>query len=421
VKATKEKAVTNNVTYLLQESIDFVVNKGIVQLGTNGKFMADESVTAEQYITMLVRTMGKTDVQDYISAATGLEIVKDGEFKSYDTKLNRADMAKLTLSVYEKLNKVMYPDYLESYKTMVTDYKALKNEEVKQNSLKCVAEGLITVVDGAFKPSNSCTRGLAATTIHRILSEEQRAAVKPVFATPDKEFETFMADYNKSLDYCSRYNFFKVVDGRILWNTYEDGVCLLPTLSNKDSNKEAYETVKTLVGYARKYNHYVEAYYSLGQGFNKLQVYYTCSQNGGQHGKARDTYDFAMLTRFNEDNLRVFSDVGEEYKQKEKTDYNWIICDLFNGMNTKFNRTIDECQEKELIEPLAAWLNVIYEPKLADYLLKYIIKDDRTKYEYLDQHKKLIYEKVLYPKQFKGLEVQVQRPNILYIGTNKIN
>jgi len=33
VKATKEKAVTNNVTYLLQESIDFVVNKGIVQLG----------------------------------------------------------------------------------------------------------------------------------------------------------------------------------------------------------------------------------------------------------------------------------------------------------------------------------------------------------------------------------------------------
>jgi len=370
---------------------------------------------------MLVRTMEKTDVQDYIKAATELGIIKDGEFKSYSSTLNRADMAKLTLRVYEKLNKVTYPDYLESYKTMVTDYKAIKNVEVKQNSLKCISEGLITVVDGAFKPSTSCTRGLAATAIHRILSEEQRAAVKPVFATPDKEFETFMADYNKSLDYCSRYNFFKVVDGRILWNTYEDGVCLLPTLSNKDSNKEAYETVKTLVGYARKYNHYVEAYYFLGMGFNKLQVYYASSQKGGQHGKAREVYNFAMLTRFNEDTLRVFSDVGEEYKQKEKTDYYWIIGCLFNGMNTKLNKTIDEYQEKELIEPLTAWLNVIYEPKLAEYLYKYIIKDDRTKIEYVEQNKRFIHEKFLYPKQFKGLEVQVQRPNILYLGTNKIN
>jgi hypothetical protein len=416
--AEENTAAPTSDTQWSKESVDYLISKGIIQ----GTFNTETNITIQQYITMLVRTLGKTDVQDYIKTATELGIIQSGEFKSFDTKISRADMAKLTIKAYDKLNNVIYPDYLESYKTMVTDYKTL-NSEVKQNSLKCVSEGLITVIDGAFKPNDYCNGGLAATVIHRILSAEQRNKVKPIFAIPDKEFEAFMANRPEAVKVCSVGNIDKVVDGKILWNTYEDGVTLLPTLSNKHSNKEAYESLKVLVGYARKYNHWVEAYYKYGGGDNMLQIFYVSSQKGGQMGKARTEYDFSMFTRYNEDTCKIFGDAGEEKMQKKKTDYRWNIRMLYNSSNINFHRTLEGYQEKELVEPLKAWLNIIYEPKLAGYLSQYILKDDRTKNEYYMREQTKNYEKreVSNPQQFKGLELQVKRAPSLYLGTNKIN
>jgi hypothetical protein len=420
VAEEKEKAGAANPTNQWSESIDFAISKGIIQEASDGKFNPQTNITIQQYIAMLVRTLGKRDVQDYIKTATELGIIQSGEFKSYDTKISRADMAKLTVKAYDKLNNVIYPDYLESYKTMVTDYKTL-NSEVKQNSLKCVSEGLMTVIDGAFKPNEYCNGGLAATVIHRILSVEQRDKIKPIFATPDKEFEAFMANRPEAFKYCSMGNIEKIVDGKILWSTERNGVTLLPTLSNKDSNKEAYESLKTLVGYAKKYNHWVEAYYKYADGDNMLQIFYSCNQKGGQHGKGRTSYNYSMFTRFNEDTCTVFSDAGEENIQKQKTDYYWEIGMLFDATKAVLNRPVEAYQEKELIEPLNAWLNIIYEPKLASYLSDYIIKDDRTFTEHCEKNEDYSFKKLLYPQQFKGLEVQIKRPNVLYVGTNKIN
>ncbi len=408
-----------------KESVNFLKQQGILTDTLESAFKSTDNITKEQYIKLLLLAVDENTAQteDYINSAVNLGILQNGEvdFNSKSNKIKRSEMAKWTLRSYEKLNNVQYPDYLEAYKTMITDYKTL-NKENKTNSLKCVSEGLLTPVNGEFKPNDPCTNGTAALLLHRLLSAEQREIAKPIFATPDKEFEEFLseANYQSAVKVFSMWNIDRVVDGKILWNTEVNGVCLLPTLSNRHSNKEAYEAIKVLVSYARKHGNHVEGYYCYGGVDNHLQIFYT-NKNAAEKGRTRINYNFSMMMRFNNDKLRIFNDAGEEKIQKEKTDYRWCIRQLYNTFKNMFPESVDEYQSQEMIEPLKALLNVIYEPKLADYLLKYILKENRTRNEHNWKSKDYIHKGCIYPCQFKGLEVQVKQDGALYLGTNKIN
>jgi len=418
-KTTEKKPATFN------ESVNFLKQQGILNGISESAIKATDSVTKEQYLKFLIMAVDKNSAQteDYINTAINLGILKNGEVNqdSKDSKIKRSEMAKWTLRAYEKLNNVQYPDYLEAYKTMVTDYKTL-NKEDKTNSLKCVSEGLLTPANGEFKPNDTCTNGTAALVLHRLLSAEQREIAKPIFATPDKEFEEFLSkdNYQNAVKVFSMWNIDRVVDGKILWDTEFEGVCLLPTLTNRHSNKEAYEAIKALVYYARKHGNHVEGYYSYGGDDNYLQIFYT-NQNAAQKGKTRVNYNFSLFLRFNNDKIRIFNDPGEEKMQNEKTDYRWCIVHLYNNYTNMFPKSVDEYQSKEIIEPLTGLLNVLYEPKLADYLLKYIVKENRTRNEYNWESKDYTHKGCIYPSQFKGLEVQVKQDGALYLGTNKIN
>jgi len=424
-EAEKTQKTTEKQPASFKESLNFLKQQGILTGISESEFKSTDNITREQYIKLLILAVDKNSAQteDYIDTAVNLGIVKNGEVNSNskDNKIRRSEMAKWTLRAYEKLNNIQYPDYLEAYKTMVTDYKTL-NKEDKTNSLKCVSEGLLTPVNGEFKPNDTCTNGTAALVLHRLLSAEQREIAKPIFAAPDKEFEEFLSkdNYESAVKVFSLWNIDRVVDGKILWKTYEDGVCLLPTLSNRHSNKEAYEAIRVLVSYARKYGNHVEGYYRYGGVDNFLQIFYT-NKNAAEKGKTRTNYNFYMLMRFNNDKLRIFADAGEEKIQKEKTDYYWCIRHLYDTYKNKFPESVDEYQSKEIIEPLTALLNVMYEPKLADYLLKYILKENRTRNEHNWESKDYTHKGCIYPSQFKGLEVQVKQNGSLYLGTNKIN
>ncbi len=426
-EAVKARQSTEKKPASFKESVDFLKQEGILTGAPETFFKAAEDITKEQFIRLLVCAADKNSAQaeDYINSAVSLGILQKGEVAS-DTKadkIKRSEMAKWTLRAYEMLNNVQYPDYLEAYKTMVTDFKTLNKEEITI-SLKCVSEGLLTPVNGAFKPNDYCTNATAATVLHRLLSAEQREIAKPIFATPDKELEQFLSasNYENAVKVFSMWNIDRIVDGKILWKTYEDGVCLLPNLSNRHSNKEAYEAVKVLVGYARKFGHHVEGYYCYGGVDNLLQIFYVSSQRVAQLGKTRTGFNFSMMMRFNNNKLRIFDDAGEEKLQKEKTDYRWCIGQLCNVNNIeKTIKSVDDYQEKELIEPLIAYLNIIYEPKLADYLLKYILKENRTRNEHNWVSKRYTHKGSFYPSQFKGLEVQVKQDGALLLGTNKIN
>jgi hypothetical protein len=423
-EAEKSQQPTNTQSANFKQSVDFLKQRGIIPGDSDRTFTANANVTKEQYIKMLLRALdvNPSQSEDYINSAINQGILQEGEFKSYSDKIKRAEMAKLTLRAYEKINNVQYPDYLEAYKTMVTDYKSL-NKDDKTNSLKGVSEGLLTPVNGAFKPNDYCTGELTATVLHRLLSAEQRESAKPIFAKPDKVFEKFMSEenYSNAAQVCSRGYIDRVVDGKILWKTYEDGVCLLPTLSDKHSNKEAYEAVKALVGYAQKYKHYVEAYYCYGGVDNLFQIFYISSQYAAHLGNTRTGYNFSVMTRFNEDKTRIFNDVGDEKLQKKKTDYRWDIVYLNDAYSGVTPKTVNDYQSEELIQPLTACLNIIYEPNLADYLLKYILKENSTRNEYNWESKRYVHKGSFYPNQFKGLEVQVKQRGGLLLGTNKIN
>ncbi len=408
-----------------KESVNFLKQEGVLTGISESAFKSTDNITKEQYIKLLLLAVDVNTAQteDFIKSAVNLGILQNGEVTA-NTKaknITRSELAKWTLRAYEKLNNVQYPDYLEAYKTMVTDYMKL-NKEDKTNSLKCVSEGLLTPVNGEFKPNDACTNGTAALLLHLLLSAEQREIAKPIFATPDKKFEEFLSasNYQNAVKVFSMWNIDRVVDGKILWNTEVNGVCLLPTLSNKHSNKEAYEAIKALVGYARKHGNHVEGYYCYGGVDNHLQIFYT-NKNAAQKGRTRVNYNFSMMMRFNNDKLRIFNDAGEEKIQKEKTDYRWCIRQLYNTYTNMFPESVDEYQSQEMIEPLTALLNVIYEPKLADYLLKYILKENRTRNEHNWESKDYTHKGCIYPSQFKEVEVQVKQNGALYLGTNKIN
>ena len=426
-EAVKVKQSAEKKPATFKESVDFLKQKGILSGASKTEFKAAENISKEQYMKLLLLAVDKNSAQatDFINSAINLGILQNGEVTSdsKDIHIKRSELAKWTLRAYEKLNNVQYPDYLEAYKTMVTDYKTLGKED-RVNSVKGVSEGLVTPVNGEFKPNDTCTNGTAALVLHRLLSAEQREIAKPIFAAPDKELEMFLSadNYQNAVKVFSMWNINRIVDGKILWKTYEDGVCLLPTLSNRHSNKEAYEAVKVLVGYARKHGHHVEAYYCYGGVDNLFQIFYISSQNAAQKGKTRTGYNFSMMTRFNNDKLRIFDDVGEEKLQKEKTDYRWEIGYLYDVYNLEnLPKKVNDYQSKEIIEPLTAYLNIIYEPQLADYLLKYILIENRTKHEYSIVSKRYTHKGSFYPNQFKGLEVQVKQNGGLLLGTNKIN
>ncbi len=403
-------------------SINFCEKKGIIDdLKT---FDVNTTISIDNMLKMFVSAINGTGSDDYVNEAIKLGLITPTEASGTKKNATRADVARIAVKANEKLNSVTYPDYLEAYRTMVTDYVNIVGHKVRRDSLICVSEGLMPMVNGALKQNDAASYGLIATVIHRLLSVDERNKAKPLFATVDKEFEEFMADEEKSKLVCSRWEIDRVFDGKILWKTWGDGVCLLPTLTNKDSNKEAYNSLKTLIKCARKYNHWVETCYNLGEGDDMLQLLYTTNQKGGQYGLARTQDNFRLGICFN-NTYKLYSDPDEKNVQKKRTDYIWTLGCLFNSSKGAVGKTLESYQQKELIEPFKALLNAIYEPKLASYLADYMIKDDMKKFKLYDSknHKgTYTFEDLLYPKQFKGLEIQVKRPNAeLHVGTNKIN
>jgi hypothetical protein len=81
----------------------------------------------------------------------------------------------------------------------------------------------------------------------------------PEFATPDPEFEAFMATPEAKTYVTIQYDkpVYKVIDGKIIFNSNDLEPTLLPEWHNAESNKIAYELVRNLVMYARNNGHHV--------------------------------------------------------------------------------------------------------------------------------------------------------------------
>ena len=255
-------------THWGRASIEYATGKGIISGYPNGNYGPEDTITVEQFIILLVRTLGRQNVplglDNYIAAAQELGILQVGEHYNYKSPILRGDMAKMAIRAYETLNEeVTYPQLLEAFKGLVTDYNSI-SDTLKASVLKCVEQGIIVGVDGGnFNENSTSTRAQAASVIHRLLSEEERARVKPVFAEPDYEFEAYM-NGGEAWNAVSTEQI-KIQDGIVYWNgSYGGGpygLSILPTYHNKESNKIAYETIKNMVAVARENGRYLNVIY----------------------------------------------------------------------------------------------------------------------------------------------------------------
>ena len=333
--------------YWAKNSIDYVSSLGYIN-GYGKTFGINDPITEGQYIAILCRMLGYEN-QDPLTSeepARELGLLKDGEAFNSKGNLKRSDMAIYTIRAFELLNPdITYPDYLEAYKGMVMDYKEL-DQDLQPMVLKCVEQGLINgTADGTFNPDGESIRAQAAAIIHRILSPVEREKVKPVFATPDYEFETLVNDKEVMQDYLSTVRIDRVVDGRIIWSNQREewgtsgdyGTSLLAVYNNKESNKAAYSLLKAMVYDAVKNKNYVVACYNDNKVAGKLVYFKSYStKNGGV--KEAQTYQYQITFPLEP---RVYFD-GEftthDYKtipdlQKEKTMYEWDIGVLYDFDN----------------------------------------------------------------------------------------
>ena len=302
-------------------SVKVLTEKNIVA-GWDGLFHPNDQVKANEYIKMVVTALGFIDIQNYpgdwarnyIKKAVELGLVLSAEIADYNEPINRAMMAKIAMRA---LQDEVVPDYIMAYKGLVSDYNDL-DANIRLDALKCIEKGIIKgMPDGSFRPDYLSTRAEAATVIHRMISQEEREKAKPIFATPDPEFEAFMAS-DEAKEYCSVELIDQVVDGKIIFGgRYQSrtGEVLLPVWHNENSNKEAYELFRNLVMYAKENDHFVKIFCSSDIGAVVVGYF--------------ENNFFGRGTSFNIETTILL--VPYKYKsaeQKEYSYYSWCIGNL---------------------------------------------------------------------------------------------
>lgn len=424
---TSAKTIFNDTeSHWAKRDIDFVENKSIIKGYGNGQFGPDDKVTVEQYIIMLVRTLGvdvPNGLDNCIAAAIELGLISSKrEFNNYTAPIIRADMARLSIRAYEKLNpNVSYPSYLEAYKGLVEDYDQLK-EDVKTNVLKCVEQGLITGDNnGNFVPEGVSTRAQAAAVIHRLLDPIEREAKKPLFADPDPEFEAFMRT-EAAAEYCSMLRIDQVVDGRIIWNSRpredsfssgEYGVSLFPTYNNREANKVAYNTLRELVGEARKNNNYVVAcYLSWEPDDNHEIAYFSYYYTKGAGRKENGQYAFQLTIWLYPHKVN-----DENKNQKSLTIYEWDIGNLFDSVDSMTkDLEVIRYQTDKYKSPLEKAFKAVYREQTGKQIFMYTMNEYNAANELTGTGKKYENRSVT---NINGLEIQNYTYGLPHFGTSK--
>lgn len=167
------------------ENVMVLVNKGIIEGDTNGDFLPNATMTADQFIKTMVVALGypleKGEsywAQPFIDKAIAIGIVKSGDFSSYRNPITRGEMAMLTVRVVEMLEgakNYTYTGYeADKLTNSISDYSTIK-ASLKPFVLKAYELGTITgYPDGSFKAGSSLKRSEACTVIRRVIDAETR-------------------------------------------------------------------------------------------------------------------------------------------------------------------------------------------------------------------------------------------------------
>lgn len=166
-----------------KENVDILVqdSRGIVKGYPDGTFKPQGSLTADQFITMVVRATGFSaeNGKDYwakpfIDQALLLGFVKDKEFTTYTSKINREQMSRILVRVAEYLEGSKTYTKSSQVLSILTDKHTL-TYALREDVLKSYELGLIGgYTDYSFRPQGILTRAEASTVIVRVIKPEKR-------------------------------------------------------------------------------------------------------------------------------------------------------------------------------------------------------------------------------------------------------
>ena len=170
----------------------------------DGSFRANTKLTADQFITMLVRAGGQTAANNseywainYLNKAKEMGILQDGDFADFRAEISREEMALLMmrfLAGREDLSKLD----ISQAEAAILDFvlvgayqKTTAGKEAYQKAVKeAYVLGLLTgYEDTSFKPQGILTRAEAATVVMRLLTPSRRPTFQPEVMKQKQETE----------------------------------------------------------------------------------------------------------------------------------------------------------------------------------------------------------------------------------------
>ena len=167
---------------------------GIV-VGYDGNFHPNDLVQVDQYIKMVVKSMGyapseetKYWAQNYIDIALEQKLISKDEFPDYERPITREEATRIIVKATLLKEDFPYNDPYNSpdnlVRSKIKDYSDIKDIN-KQFVLQSYEIGLIRGSGGYFKPAGTLTRAEAATIVIRYLDDVSRVPFTPA---PDEVY-----------------------------------------------------------------------------------------------------------------------------------------------------------------------------------------------------------------------------------------
>ena len=168
-------------------NIGKLTSLGIISGMPDGTFRPDKVISADEYITMVIKSLGyKLEqkgsycAQVYIDKAIEDKIIDKGEIKDYKLPLQREHVAAIIVKALMQLETGPSSNIYDYIRGKIRDYPAI-GDNYKQYVLQAYATGLFTGnSSGNFLPKNTLTRAEATTIIIRLLDPSVRSPLKPL-------------------------------------------------------------------------------------------------------------------------------------------------------------------------------------------------------------------------------------------------
>lgn len=155
-----------------------VVNKNKIILGYSAtKFGPTDNVLVAQFATMVLRSMGYTNLKyymGYIDKAIELGLIKTGEYDSYARVITRGEIARM---ITRAMKDEPEPANLNDYKVLIKDYDSI-HDNLKKDVLKVYYMGIVEGGPGGYNAGGNTSRASACKVILAMIEPSERSVVE---------------------------------------------------------------------------------------------------------------------------------------------------------------------------------------------------------------------------------------------------